>query len=77
MPSRQAQRDQQRTRDGDDEEGGRSWELRAAADLAQLWRDAGKTAEARDLLAPVAAWFPQDLDMPGLKAARAVLDTPG
>ena len=31
----------------------KSWELRAATRLARLWRDQGKTAEARDLLAPV------------------------
>ncbi len=56
---------------------GRSWELRATMDLARLWRDAGKTAQARDLLAPVAAWFPQSLDMPDMKAAKVVLDTLG
>jgi hypothetical protein len=31
----------------------KSWELRAATSLARLWRDQGKRAEARDLLAPV------------------------
>lgn len=31
----------------------RSWELRAATSLARLWQRQGKTAEARDLLAPV------------------------
>jgi len=29
------------------------WELPAATSLARLWRDQGKRAEARDLLAPV------------------------
>jgi predicted ATPase len=29
------------------------WELRAATDLARLWRDQGKRTEARDLLAPI------------------------
>jgi tetratricopeptide (TPR) repeat protein len=31
----------------------KSWELRAATSLARLWRDQGKPAEARDLLAPI------------------------
>ena len=35
----------------------RSWELRAAASLARLWRDQGCRAEAHDLLAPVYGWF--------------------
>src|SRR5262249_1968971 len=33
------------------------WELRAAVSLARLCRDQGRRAEARDLLAPVYAWF--------------------
>src|SRR5215510_12819818 len=33
------------------------WELRAAASLAELRRDQGRGAEARDLLAPVYGWF--------------------
>ena len=37
------------------EQGARSFELRAATSLARLWRDQGKRAEARDLLAPVYA----------------------
>jgi Flp pilus assembly protein TadD len=31
----------------------KAWELRAAMNLARLWRDQGKRDEARDLLAPV------------------------
>src|SRR5271157_1763812 len=30
----------------------KSWELRAAMSMARLWRDQGKTVEARELLAP-------------------------
>ena len=37
-------------------------ELRAATSLARLWRDRGKRAEARDLLAPVHGWFTEGLD---------------
>ena len=36
------------------------WELRAATSLARLWRDQGKRAEARYLLAPVYNWFTED-----------------
>jgi hypothetical protein len=33
------------------------WEVRAATCFARLWRDQGKRAEARDLLAPIYGWF--------------------
>ena len=49
------------------------WELRAAASLAQLWRDQGRRAEARDLLAPVYDWFTEGFDTPDLKEARELL----
>jgi predicted ATPase len=35
----------------------KSLELRATTSLARLWRDQNKRTEARDLLAPVYAWF--------------------
>jgi predicted ATPase len=50
------------------------WELRAAASLAQLWRDQGRRAEARDLLAPVYGWFTEGFATPDLQEARALLD---
>jgi predicted ATPase len=50
------------------------WELRAALDLARLWRDQGKRTEARDLLAPVYGWFTEGFDTPVLKDAKALLD---
>jgi predicted ATPase len=50
------------------------WELRAAASLARLWRDQGRRAEARDLLAPVYGWFTEGFDTPDLKEAKALLD---
>jgi predicted ATPase len=34
-------------------QGAKLWELRAAIDLAGLWRDQGKTAEAMTLLQPI------------------------
>jgi predicted ATPase len=51
----------------------RAWELRAATSLAGLWRDQGRRAEARDLLAPVYGWFTEGFDTPDLKQAKALL----
>ena len=50
------------------------WELRAAASLARLWRDQGREAEARDLLASVYGWFTEGFATPDLKEAKALLD---
>jgi len=50
------------------------WELRAALDLAQLWRDQGKRSEAHDLLAPVYGWFTEGFDTLDLKRAKALLE---
>ena len=50
------------------------WELRTAVSLARLWRDQGKTAEARDLLAPIYKWFTEGFDTPDLIEAKALLD---
>jgi class 3 adenylate cyclase/tetratricopeptide (TPR) repeat protein len=52
----------------------RLWELCAAMSLARLWRDQGKRAEARDLLAPVYGWFTEGFGTPVLKEAKALLD---
>jgi predicted ATPase len=52
----------------------RSWELRAALSLARLWRDQGKRAEARDLLAPMYGWFTEGFDTLDLKEAKVLLD---
>jgi predicted ATPase len=51
----------------------RSFELRTATSLARLRRDRGRRAEARDLLAPVYAWFTEDFDTPDLIEARSLL----
>jgi class 3 adenylate cyclase len=50
------------------------WELRAAASLARLWRDQGRRAEARDLLAPVYGWFTEGFATPDLKDPKALLE---
>ena len=55
-------------------QGARLWELRAATSLARLWRDQGRRAEARDLLAPVYGWFTEGFDTADLKDAKALLD---
>ena len=52
----------------------KSWELRAAASLARLWRDQGKPAEARDLLASVYGWFTEGFETADLKEAKALLE---
>ena len=50
------------------------WELRAATELARLWRDQGKSHQARELLAPVYGWFTEGFDTPALKEARELLN---
>jgi class 3 adenylate cyclase/predicted ATPase len=57
-------------------QGAKSLELRAATSMAGLWRDQGKRSEARDLLAPVYAWYTEGLDTIDLKKAKALLDAP-
>ncbi len=51
----------------------KSWELRAAMSLARLWRDRGKTQQARELLASVYGWFTEGFDTLDLKEAKALL----
>ena len=55
----------------------KSWELRAATSLARLWRDQGKPAEARALLAPVYGWFTEGFDTLDLKEAKGLLEELG
>ena len=55
------------------EQGAKSWELRAATSLARLWQSQNRSAEARDLLAPIHAWFGEGLDTPDLQTAGALL----
>jgi predicted ATPase len=52
----------------------KSLELRAVRDLAWLWGEQGRHAEARDLLAPVRGWFTEGFDTADLKQAKALLD---
>ncbi len=55
------------------EQGARMWELRAARDLAQMLRDQGRQAEARDLLAPIHSWFGEGFDINDLQRSKALL----
>jgi hypothetical protein len=52
----------------------KSWELRGAMSLARLWAGQSRRGEARDLLAPVYAWFTEGFDTADLKEAKALLD---
>jgi tetratricopeptide (TPR) repeat protein len=51
-----------------------AYELRAARDLARLWGEQRRRAEARDLLAPVYRWFTEGFDTPDMKEAKALLE---
>jgi predicted ATPase len=51
----------------------KSWELRAATGLAQLWQKQGKVDEAREMLAGVYGWFTEGFDTPDLREARGLL----
>ena len=52
----------------------KSWELRAATSIARLWRDQGKSQQARELLAPVFGWFTEGFDALDLREAKALLE---
>jgi predicted ATPase len=48
--------------------------LRAATSLARLWRNQGRSKEARELLSPVYDHFSEGFDTADLKATKALLD---
>ena len=51
----------------------KSLELRAATSLARLWQVASRSAEAKQLLASVYAWFSEGFDTPDLQTAQALI----
>jgi predicted ATPase len=51
----------------------RGFELTVALRLARLEAEAGRRDAARDLLAPLCAWFTEGLDTPDLVEAKALL----
>ena len=52
----------------------KSLELRAACSLARFWQRQGKAIDARDLLAPVYAWFTEGHGTRDLQDAKTLLD---
>ena len=54
------------------DQGAKLWELRAAVSLATAWSREKKRARARELLSPILATFPNDIDAADLRAARAL-----
>jgi predicted ATPase len=52
----------------------KSYELRAATNLARLWGEQGRRTEARELLAPVYGWFTEGFNTADLKEAKGLLD---
>jgi tetratricopeptide (TPR) repeat protein len=57
--------------------GALAWELRTATDLAALWADQGRAADARALLQPIFERFTEGLETGDLKAAKRLLTTLG
>src|SRR5262245_5323119 len=51
----------------------KSWELRTANSLADLWKGMGRNVEAGNLLSPVYNWFTEGFDVADLKDARTLL----
>jgi predicted ATPase len=52
----------------------KSWELRAAMSLAQLWQRQGKRDAARQVLAEVYGWFTEGFETADLQEAKALLE---
>ena len=52
----------------------KSWELRAATNLAELWGRLGKRDEALNLLSPIHSWFTEGDDLPDIVDARRLLE---
>ncbi|MGR9108044.1 MAG: AAA family ATPase [Gammaproteobacteria bacterium] len=55
----------------------RSWELRAAIDLARLWQRQGKATQAYELLDGIYSWFTEGFATPDLIEAKSLLDELG
>ena len=51
----------------------RLWELRAATSLARVHARRGVAGRGRDLLARLHGWFPEGLETPDLRRAKAAL----
>jgi len=55
----------------------KSWELRIAMSLSRLWQGQGKRDAARELLAPIYAWFSEGFDTEDLQEGKALLHALG
>jgi predicted ATPase/DNA-binding winged helix-turn-helix (wHTH) protein len=71
----QAEHHFRRSLDQAHRQGALSWELRAAASLARVLRDQGRSAEALALLQPVYDRFTEGFETADLMVAKAVLDS--
>ncbi len=56
------------------DQGAKSLEIRAATDLAGIWKAQGREAEARKILTPIYEWFTEGLDTPDLIKAKKLLE---
>ncbi len=56
------------------EQSAKTFELRAAGDMARLWQKQGKTNEAYELLEGVFSWFTEGFDSVDLNEAREILN---
>ena len=52
----------------------KSWELRAAMSLTQLWQSQGRESRAPEILIPIFEWFTEGFDTADLKEAKALLE---
>jgi predicted ATPase len=52
----------------------KSLELRAVTSLGRLYRQQGRQAEARPLLAEASGWFTEGRDLPDVQEATALLE---
>ena len=52
----------------------KSWELRAAIDLARLWQKQGRSGEVRAMLSDIYGWFTEGFDTPDLREAKTLLE---
>jgi predicted ATPase len=55
----------------------KSWELRAVMSQGRLWQQQGKSADARELLAPISSWFTEGFDTADFQEAKALLESLG
>ena len=55
-------------------QGAKSWELRAALSLGELWCTQDRYREAYNLLRPIYMWFSEGFDTKDLRQARHLLE---